>query len=440
MSRLLSALILILPACGCAQLQNAWAKLGVAEVAAPAAPAPPPRLAGVGVAGDGSFADGPSGGDSFADGGGFADDPYSGVRTASASDDPPTGPSAPVLDDTTVVATVNGEPVLAGDILQMFAAPLRDYEAKLADGEAKLAAATNISAADRRQAEQYLAAARRRLPAERAELVRSRLPERVDRVLLVQKLKQTMDKEEADQIDSVANTLFEREVLPGLLEKNGVRNKRQLEKVLQSQGMSLQVLVAEWIPNQLAQLYLQQESGAEAVRVGRREIVEYYDTHLPEFTPPRQAKWRQILIPYASADERAAAFEVLQIAVEDLKRDRPFAEVAGQYSRGPKAKDGGLWDWTRPDNLADEQVDAALFSLPVGKISPVIEWENGTGGAFKLVVVEERTGDAPQPLAEVQQAIQAKLTNEGRAARIEAVKERVRAEADLEYRLPGVEG
>ena len=55
----------------------------------------------------------------------------------------------------------------------------------------------------------------------------------------------------------------------------------------------------------------------------------------------------------------------------------PFAEVAKAGSDGVTAAAGGQRDWTNKGSLACQELDRALFGLPVGQLSPIIEGPTG---------------------------------------------------------------
>lgn len=97
------------------------------------------------------------------------------------------------------------------------------------------------------------------------------------------------------------------------------------------------------------------------------EIKAYYVSHETEFIQPPMVKFRQIVTH--SEDEAKALWERL------LKGER-LDELARQYSTAPEAEDGGEVGWISQDVL-DESMDKAIFSLPVGEISPVVKTPYG---------------------------------------------------------------
>ena len=85
-----------------------------------------------------------------------------------------------------------------------------------------------------------------------------------------------------------------------------------------------------------------------------------------------------------------------------------FADVAKAKSEGFNAAKGGLYDWTTKGSLKATVVDDAIFTLPVGQMSPILD--SGTG--FHIVRVLERTEAGCRPFSEVQNDIREKLKDQ----------------------------
>ena len=64
--------------------------------------------------------------------------------------------------------------------------------------------------------------------------------------------------------------------------------------------------------------------------------------------------------------------------------------------KGPTSHEGGRYDWTTKGSLVSDVIDQAIFSLPVGKLSRILEDEKG----FHIVRVIEREDCGPCLLPE----------------------------------------
>ncbi len=88
-------------------------------------------------------------------------------------------------------------------------------------------------------------------------------------------------------------------------------------------------------------------------------------------------------------------------------RSANFAEVARARSQGPTASVGGQYDWTSEGSLASDLLDRAIFTLPVGRMSPILD--DGRSPTISIVRVIERTEAGRQAFTEVQSEIKEKL-------------------------------
>jgi peptidyl-prolyl cis-trans isomerase C len=134
-------------------------------------------------------------------------------------------------------------------------------------------------------------------------------------------------------------------------------------------------------------LYRELVFDAVMQRVGaRRPVINgidmriYYELNPDRFRLPERRTARQILItinPEFADNTRARAAE-RSAGIADLLQRRPgrFAELARRYSECPSALDGGkLGDISRGQLFPE--LDAALFGLQAGAISPAVETEIG---------------------------------------------------------------
>ena len=89
----------------------------------------------------------------------------------------------------------------------------------------------------------------------------------------------------------------------------------------------------------------------------------------------------------------------------DVIRGAAFAEVAKSRSDGPTAANGGVWPWTTQGSLVSQQIERAIFALPVASLSRILEEET----EMHIVRVVERQGATHAPFEEAQAQIRKKL-------------------------------
>ncbi len=278
-----------------------------------------------------------------------------------------------------VIATVNGAPIFAGDVLDRYG--------------------------------DYLRTARTKLPPEdyiklREAIIQRDLRGHIERRLLVERMRSGMKPDQAKQFEQYIDKLFETEVanLKGTLK---ALTRTELELALKERDSSLATVREAFATNRMAMEYLATKIERPPAPT-RPELVAYYQEHLDDYAIPPRVKWQQIQVSWDGRTTRNEARAKIVQAQQELQKGVPFEAVAKKFSDGPTATEGGHWDWTQNGSLAETKLEEQLFSQPVGKVSDVWEGKN----AFHLIRVVDRQTESRQPFAEVQDAIEEKLTND----------------------------
>jgi parvulin-like peptidyl-prolyl isomerase len=135
------------------------------------------------------------------------------------------------------------------------------------------------------------------------------------------------------------------------------------------------------------------------------KIEEYYKTHQDEFTAKQQVKLRLIMIPAHATDGNAAAQKAMaQEILGQLAGGAEFDRIAQIYSEDSSRDLGGDWGWIERKTLAPP-LEKIAFSLPVGKVSNIVEFSNN----FYILKVEEKRGGTTRSLKEARDEIEKKL-------------------------------
>ncbi len=311
------------------------------------------------------------------------------------------------LSDTYVVATVNGLPVFASDILEPHLPRLKKFEGQYsADDLAKL----------------------------RQEIIRRELPRHVERAMLISALKEMLKPDQAKSFEAYLDQEFESQ-LKRIRQEVGAESKQELERILSQQGTSLDMLRDSFRNQQMAQQFLATKSQVKK-EIGRAQLLEYYNAHREDYAIQTRVKWKVIIVPFAKSGGRDKAKIQIAQAADDLAAGVPFEEVARKFSSGVTATRGGDWgDWTTIGSLADERLEALLFEIPIGKISDPHEGESD----FQLVQVVERQEAGYRPFEELQNEIEKQLHQQQALEMQAKVVEELRQNAHIEtvFDLPG---
>ena len=147
------------------------------------------------------------------------------------------------------------------------------------------------------------------------------------------------------------------------------------EEMLVERGLTLEAWREE-LKESLIMEKLLEQAVYSRVSVSDEEVAAYFKANRDQFDRPEQVRARQIVV----ADE-AEGQEVLGI----LRQERPFAEVAAEYSLSPDAEQGGDLGFFSRGEMPPE-FDAIVFDLPVKRLSDLVKSEYG----YHIFLVEEK--------------------------------------------------
>jgi peptidyl-prolyl cis-trans isomerase C len=151
------------------------------------------------------------------------------------------------------------------------------------------------------------------------------------------------------------------------------------QEMLKERGMTMASWQAELRQRLIMEKLLHEVVYARVV-VADEEIEAYYNENRTDFDRPAQVRARQIVV----ADE-AEGRKVLGL----LRQGEDFTKVAREYSLSPDAQDGGDLGFFGRGRMPAE-FDAAVFELPVGRLSDLVKSEYG----YHIFLVEEKRAAA----------------------------------------------
>ena len=217
--------------------------------------------------------------------------------------------------------------------------------------------------------------------------------------------------------------------VPEMMKVAKANTREELDAYLQTLGSSLQREQDSAIESLLAQQWLIQQTEVES-RVTHEQMLAYYHDHIEEFSFPAKARWQQLTVRVADYPSQRDAYAAIAQMGNLVMDGTPFEQVAQAHSTGPTAKDGGLRDWTTQGSLVSKKLDHALFGLPVGTLSPVLEDDT----TFHIVRVLERTEAGREAFVDAQVDIRKKIQEQ----RIRSAREEYLAKLRKETRVTTV--
>ncbi|QDT10390.1 peptidylprolyl isomerase [Stieleria marina] len=243
-------------------------------------------------------------------------------------------------------------------------------------------------------------------------------------------------REAAEMMSSRARQMFYETEVKQLKEKFECTTLVELDKKLRTQGSSLKARERDFMDAMLGHMYMR-SSVEKDPHVTLSEINTHYITHRDDYFQQSRATWEQFTVLFANHESREAALAKLNQMGAEAYYGGNLQAIAKQKSEEPFAAEGGLHGWTKQGSLASKELDKQIFSLPLNKMSEIIEDETG----FHIVRVLDREDAGIKPRAQVQESIKEKLKQakvaKSQKAMIEAMRDKVPVWSIFPEDIPG---
>lgn len=316
-------------------------------------------------------------------------------------------PSAQPIEGSEIIARVDGEVILASDVLW--------------------------------QVRQLIQMARQPIPPEHVAEAEAMLTQQLmmgmlDTKLLYADFRRAVPPENVPKIAEQLKQPFEATEIPRLVGMLKLNNQAELEAVLEHCGTSLKDVQRQFVEKQIASKWLQEKT-PRPDPVTYEALLAYYQDHLKEYEFEPKVQWEELMVRFdRCGGNRDVAWQQLcemgnavwqsAQANPDL-RGPAFGPVARASSHGFTAAQGGLHEWTTPGSLRCEALNEALNTQVIGQMSRGIESELG----FHIVRVLERKPGGRVPFTEAQADIRKLIEDEQKSALLESELTRLRKAA-----------
>jgi len=231
----------------------------------------------------------------------------------------------------------------------------------------------------------------------------------------------TIPEERLPEIETRVCEAFDESQLQMMMQEAGATSMREYDQILRSQGQSLDRLRKMFFERALAQQWLstQVELNTE---IPHADMIAWYENHLDEYEFPAKAKFELMSVKITVSQSRDQAWNKLASMGNEVFNGRPFNEVAREKSEGATASNGGAFDWTSKGSLVSEKIDEAIFRLPIGQMSSILE----DGDTLHIVRVTERAEAGRTPFIDAQVGIRGKLLAERKNNEMDSYLQRLR--------------
>ncbi|WP_028117518.1 SurA N-terminal domain-containing protein [Ferrimonas senticii] len=183
----------------------------------------------------------------------------------------------------------------------------------------------------------------------------------------------------------------------------------------------LQFAQAEQVQLEYVELNVADISGD--IDVAEEDARAYFEANQSLYSMPERRLAAHMLFEGDDAKARAEA------ALARVNGGEAFADVAKSESDDTfSAENGGELDWMTPGTMG-EVFDNALFALPEGGVSEVLETDFG----FQIVQAKQVEATTTRPFAEVQQEINAVLATDVAQQEFYALQQQL---ADISFEVP----
>ncbi|MFZ9824892.1 MAG: hypothetical protein ACO3E9_13885, partial [Gemmataceae bacterium] len=109
-----------------------------------------------------------------------------------------------------------------------------------------------------------------------------------------------------DKLQELATKEFDRYIRL-LKDRNKIPTDEDFQAMLESQGMSLDLLRRQSERNFMATQYMQSRIMPSLDRIGHKQIRDYYDSHKEEFQISDSVEWKDIFISFRNSGSKEEA-------------------------------------------------------------------------------------------------------------------------------------
>ena len=266
---------------------------------------------------------------------------------------------------------------------------------------------------------------------ERQKMIPQLLPRFVEsKILFLGTLRMLPEGVDVDKVLEQASQEFDEKALDKMIKGSGLKSSTEFDANLRAMGSSLRQLRKSWGQDQLTKYFLSQQLKVKA-EVTHQEMLDSYHENIAAYEMPAKCRWEQVMIRFDRSSSRAAAKASIVELGNQIVYGANLAAVARKSSHGFLASDGGKHDWTTQGALVLKEIDEAIFSLPVGELSDIIESRDG----YHVIRVIERTEATRKPFLEAQVEIKQRIEAEKRQQAFDKHVEKLKSEIPVEYFL-----
>jgi hypothetical protein len=253
------------------------------------------------------------------------------------------------------------------------------------------------------------------------QICRQVIDQHIETLLVYVDACREIPEDKLPEIRKNVDKAFDEQYLPKLMQEAKAANTLEYEQSLRAKGQSLDRLRKMFFERGIAQEWLRKNAGGDE-EIPHAEMIAWYQNHLADYDYPAKARFEAITVKDGLKRSRQQAWQLLAEMGNEVLAGRPLADVAKARSEGPTASTGGQFDWATKGSLSSKVLDEAIFSLPVGQLSTILEDEH----ALHIIRVTERKEAGRISFVEAQVEIRNTLHDERKQRQMDEYLARLR--------------
>jgi parvulin-like peptidyl-prolyl isomerase len=232
-----------------------------------------------------------------------------------------------------------------------------------------------------------------------------------------------------DKLQEMAGKEFDRYVRL-LKDRNKSLSDQEFKVLLESQGISIDLLRRQSERNFIAMQYMQTRILPNLDRIGHKQIRDYYESHPEEFQIQDSVEWKDIFISYRNSKSHEEAREIAQKVAERAKKGEDFAKLSKEYCHGDGAFRNAEGIGRKKGEIKPVQVEKYLFELKDGEVGPLVELPTGV---HVIMLVKREYAGIKIFDEKVQKQVRDRLRNEAGQYEMKRMLSDMKRQAVIEY-------
>jgi hypothetical protein len=248
--------------------------------------------------------------------------------------------------------------------------------------------------------------------AERTEVLNNKLTELIDREVVLQDAFARLGgprKRLLEQLKDAAAKEFEKQWLGRMMREGHFKDEEEFQRYLRNNNMPIDMMRRQWERNFIYMEYLRYRIEPHVNKIGHLQIVEYYEQHPDAFHVDDNVTWQDLFIAAGRHPSRPAARQFAEALAQRVRKGEDFAKLAKAHDNGDSVyRDRAEGIGRKHGEIKPPEAEPVLFAMTDGEVR-LVEMETG----FHVVRLMKRQNAGTLPFDDkVQKEIKNKLRGE----------------------------